>query len=737
MGAEYVGDDSEEVENESSGNSDLVGLSGNMSEPSNLTTITANNREVGVTDPAENPLEIPMTIVGGIVGLIILITLLCFVYRRHRRPPARVSERRSKGRSLVSDELRTSQNLLDGPLGFSQSVYGLEDDVDRTIAITEITGYSDSANGMTPVNSDIQPENESQKQPLYENHVNNVSKSRTSGNLPDIKTKTDRHDPASLSCSDVRQNVFEGKFSFGTSDSDSLKVDCCSSSAISDKQGQVSEEKRKSQTHLNQTASISKDLCDSDIIVKDNTSNIPPPSPCNIETIRDYVNVPKGTAERAEAKAEKDSQHSYVNISDETEGRPIYNKLNKFDKEYKNISGSEVKDKTRKEYESGLCEVDNEDSNKEYVNVAGKLNKPPSYDEATASDEEGEAMQDSKCSKNVNKSEYENVPKQQPKVEKNFSKKNKTSPFVKLNLPNKCGGYKHTCFSESDTYLPMDYAAEQEDEYVPVGSPGSFMSYERSTFSRPSPSKMLISGAKSEDALHFGSYVNTRGSVMSRRSGSCDSVYSYADPDIMCSLHFSADDLVQSNKRTKSRLANRSKTFSTADSRVNSYKNVSKRCRPQIELKETNQTGAVKFAPTKQDLKQDNFISKGMEKTINKLSESQISTSSHIIDSSSRRNSKSRIPVSTRTKKLQRENPPNDDKIIKPQKETVDKSTHDYINTPSKIPTNSSNVRKLKAPAVLPKPKKRDHERAAHFGFSETSIDSRTRENIVYNGKIP
>ena len=611
---------------------------------------------------------------------------------------------------------------------FSQSAYGLEDEVDRTIIITEIPGYSESANGITPVNSDTRPENEQERQPFYENHVINVSKTRTGGSLPDIKTKTDRGDPVLLSCPDVRRN--EGKFSFGTSCSDSVKADCCSSSAIHDIQVQTSGDKTKSQTQLNHTASVSEDLCDSDIIVKDNTSDIPPPSPCNIETIRDYVNVPKGTAKQTEAEAENDSLHSYVNISDETEGCSVYNKLNKYDKENKNISGSEVVDKTIKEDKLGLCEVEQDETNKEYVNVAGKLNKPPSYDEATARYGKGEVIQDSKCSKNVNKLEYENVPKQQPKVEKNFLMKNKTKPFVKLDLPSRGDGHKYTCFSESDTYLPMDYAAEHKDEYIPVGSPGSLMSYERSTFSRPSPCKMLISETKSEDVLYFGGYVNTR------RSGSCDSVYSYVDPFVMCSLHFSADDLVQTNERTKSRLANRSKTFSSADSRVTPYKNVSKRSRPQVELKETNQTGAGKLTPTKQDLNQDSHNSKGVEKIINELTESQRSTITHITDSSSRRNSKSRIPVSTKTKKLRSKNKPEDDKITNPQKETVDKSTHDYINTPSKVPINRSNVRKLKGPAVLPKPKKRSDERTAYFGFSQTGSDSRTRENIMYNGKI-
>ena len=453
-------------------------------------------------------------------------------------------------------------------------------------------------------------------------------------------------------------------------------------------------------------------LADLHLLEDDQLMTMPPPSPCKTHSSMAYKNVPKYAKPWNSETKINETGHGYVNLSDDM-------KLCT-----KDVSTKQNENKSKKRFPSDPDKaardliVDRFDSR--YVNAQENLERPPRYDETSFKLRQA----------NFKESDIRDIPSKPYYVNVTETNHKSTDRSMEKNDLDKSEGNKqqkeHSSI-EDDMYLSMNFSSEQ-DTYIPVENPENLNSYERKTLQKHSVENRSNGKVQIEDDVFSDGYVDTQPSCrLYAKAVSCDSVYSYADPQLVCNLYHGSDRITKV-PYSKPRSANRSKTFGAADSKDRPYKIVKSYKRfdeDKMALpKMLDQNSSVDYAnvSAQNNIKHDDVladyvntrhettdISKGRSK-ISKIPISTRRRSSSEINGNvqaSRPKSKtktSNIPIAKKRKQSEE----TDTKINendKPNCAKTDEIEHDYENQIPKRCIKPPDVRKLKAPAKLPKPK--------------------------------
>ena len=442
--------------------------------------------------------------------------------------------------------------------------------------------------------------------------------------------------------------------------------------------------------------------------------SMPPPSPCKSHAGIDYTNVPKYAKPSNSETKIHETCHGYVNLSDDMKLCTKEISTKQLERQFENKNKIHfLSDQNLSVREPTVYSFDSR-----YVNSPENLGRPPRYDETSFKLRQVECtetyVRDMKCKPN-----YVNVPEKNPQLQ--------CRSKLKKEFEKPDGDIRKSEVSETDMYLSMAYPCEQ-DTYIPVEHPDSLTSYERNTIRNHSVKHCNDDEAQVEDYVFSDGYVDTQqSSRMFSKASSCDNVYSYVDPQLVCNL-YRGSDRVTKVPYSKPRPANRSKTFGAADSKDRSYKIVKlQKC--SFRKDEMSEMSGRNIS------KDSNNASIDHKLQTDGVDAGYVNTERALIDISKGQSKVSKIPVSTRRKssceikgqahtgisknKTKTSNIPIvtkrkvsgeiyhalNDKDSKIKRQTSDDTEHDYENEMPKRSIKPPGVRKLKAPAVLPKPK--------------------------------
>lgn len=442
---------------------------------------------------------------------------------------------------------------------------------------------------------------------------------------------------------------------------------------------------------------------------------MPPPSPCKSEICADYINVPAETQSHSSPKNAIVKSSEYVNVTDDIKGSSKDSVLKT--KAEKSMSYSDLSIKE----EGNLYKTNS------YVNIEDEIEKPPSYDELSVNKHQMKYHDDSNTDFQ-SRPDYVNIPKEIYKT-----KGITTSIIAKKICKSDTVDNDDSKFKES-MYLSMDSPTEHENEYLPISNPTNLSLYEGSRtlnqFSKP----LVTKPTKSLDTICLPDYVNIESRMfVPSRSSSCDNVYSYAEPDVFCDLYLGHRRLAQKLHNIKSKALNRSKTFSSEDSKANSYKTQVPGKRPKDNIGNLIQADHVPknyarvtqrnnakqiLADEKHTLKTDRngYVNAGrnMSKPAARIAKIPLSTK--------RRGSYS-VLQETLTCRVYQNN----------CDETVEEGEHDYEN--AKLPKKC-----MKPPTVFPKPRgpsRIPRQVSKEYDNGKTCFDINTLEEVFTSSSPP